>query len=292
MTNEQIIKEVTMTVLDVNEQDINVLSRLMGGMSNYTYVIEVKGEKYTFRIPGKNAEKFVDRVKEKHHVELIAGLDLNNETIYLDIESGFKIAKYIDGTPLNELNPLDYLEQASEVLHTIHESGLQSDYDYDPLGRLAQYEGYTKEYNHVHSDRYVELKQRFMKLTNQYLDASRLTLSHGDSQISNFVDTKQGSLKLMDWEFTGNNDPFYDIACFGNNDFNHALELLPVYLHREPYLEEYNRLYFFRTFQCLQWHNVALYKEFIGLSVDLGVDFMFVANLYLDKAERFLNEIK
>jgi hypothetical protein len=42
----------------------------------------------------------------------------------------------------------------------------------------------------------------------------------------------------------------------------------------------------------LQWHNVALYKEFIGLSLDLGVDFMFVANLYLDKAEGFLDSIK
>ena len=60
----------------------------------------------------------------------------------------------------------------------------------------------------------------------------------------------------------------------------------------EPTVEEYNRLYFFRAFQCLQWHNVALYKEFIGLSVDLGIDFMFVANLYLDKTEKFLNSIK
>jgi len=123
------------------------------------------------------------------------------------------------------------------------------------------------------------------------MDSSKLVLSHGDSQISNFVDTVDG-LRLMDWEFTGNNDPYYDIACFGNNDFNHALALLPVYLKKTPTLQDYNRLYFFRAFQTLQWHNVALYKEFIGLSVDLGVDFMFVAGLYLDKAEKFLNEIK
>ena len=61
---------------------------------------------------------------------------------------------------------------------------------------------------------------------------------------------------------------------------------------KKPSKEDFNRLYFFRAFQTLQWHNVALYKEFIGLSVDLGVDFMFVAGLYLDKAEKFLNEIK
>lgn len=292
MTNEQIIKQVTSQVLSVKEEDVNVVKRLMGGMSNYTYVVEVNTTLYTFRIPGKKADKFVDRNVENDNIELVSQLGLNNETIYLDTVTGYKIAKYIEGVPVSELSPLDYLEQASKVLHSIHESGLSSKHDYSPLDRLSLYENHTKEYNHVHSERYKELKQRFLDLKEEYMDESRLTLSHGDSQISNFVVTPDNTLKLMDWEFAGNNDPFYDIACFGNNDFNHALALLPVYLGKEPTVNEYNRLYFFRSFQCLQWHNVALYKEFIGLSKDLGVDFMFVANLYLDKAEGFLNAIK
>ena len=292
MTNEQKIIEVMTLVLNVTEDKVEIKHRLMGGMSNYTYVVEVNDTLYTFRIPGKNAEKFVDRTVEQSNIEKVKKLQLNNETIFLDIESGIKIAKYIEGQPLSELNPLDYLEEAAAVLHHIHDSGLRSEFDYDPLGRLALYENHTKEYNHVHSDRYLELKERFLSLKDKYMDKSKLVLSHGDSQISNFVVTPNASLKLMDWEFTGNNDPYYDIACFGNNDFNHALALLPVYIGKEPTVEEYNRLYFYRSFQCLQWHNVALYKEFIGLSVDLGVDFMFVANLYLDKAEGFLNSIK
>ncbi len=291
MSNEQIIKEVCIEVFNVKEEEISVEQRLMGGMSNYTYVIKVKSKFYTFRIPGKNAEKFVDREIEKYHIELIEDLNLNNNTIYLDIDSGYKIAEYIEGQPLHELNPLDYLKEAANVLHKIHQSNLNSKYDYNPLKRLKEYEDYTLEYNHVHSDRYNELKQRFLSYKDKYMDNSKLVLTHGDTQISNFVVT-DSELKLMDWEFTGNNDPFYDIACFGNNNFEHALALLPIYLGKEPSIEEFNCLYFFRTFQTLQWHNVALYKEFIGLSVDLGVDFMFVANLYLDKAERFLNSIK
>jgi len=291
MTNEIIISEICTDFFNCKNEDITVVNRLMGGMSNYTYLIEVQGNKYTFRIPGKKAEKFVDRTIEKHHIDLVTKLELNNETILLDLESGYKIAKYIEGQPLSELNPLDYLEEAAEVLHKVHDSGLKSDFDYAPLSRLKLYENHTKEYNHIHSDRYLELKARFMALTDEYLETNRYTLCHGDSQISNFLKTDK-TLKLMDWEFTGNNDPIYDVACFGNNNFDHALALLPVYLKRTPELKEYNRLYFYRAFQCLQWHNVALYKEFIGLSVDLGVDFMFISNIYLDKAEKFLNEIK
>lgn len=292
MSNEQIIKEVTAKAFGLIPGMVKILHRLMGGMSNYTYVIEVKSKKYTFRVPGKNAEKFVDRVVEKHNIELINDLHLNNKTVYLDVVNGYKIAEYIEGQPLSELNPLEYLQDASIVLHMVHDSGLRSNHDYDPLHRLQMYEENTYEYDHVHSDRYYNLKDRFLALKDKYMTTDSLTLCHGDSQVSNFVITPDNEMKLMDWEFTGNNDPFYDIACFGNNDFDHALALLPVYLGREASKEEYNKLYFYRTFQCLQWHNVALYKEFIGLSIELGVDFMFVANLYLDKAERFLNSIQ
>jgi thiamine kinase-like enzyme len=291
MTNEEIIIEVCTKVFSTLPTNISVVKRLMGGMSNYTYVIKVNASLYTFRIPGKKAEKFVDRHIENYHINLVDDLDLNNKTIYLDEETGYKIAHYIEGTPLHELNPLDYLNEVANVLHKLHNSNKVSIYDYDPLKRLKIYENHTFEYHHVHSDRYNELKNRFLSYVDKYMDRSRLVFAHGDSQVSNFVVTND-SIALMDWEFSGNNDPLYDIACFGNSNFDHALALLPIYLGKEPSTEDFNRLYFFRSFQCLQWHNVALYKEFIGLSVDLGVDFMLVANLYLDKAERFLNEIK
>ncbi len=292
MINEQIIKEVTAEVLKVKEDEVVLVNRLMGGMSNYTYVIKVNEKLYTFRIPGKKAEKFVDRTVEEFHINLVADLELNNKTVYLDVKTGYKIAEYIEGTPLHELNPLEMLDEAAKVLHKIHDSNKKSKYDYDILKRLELYESYTFEYGYVHSERYNTLKARFLAYKDKYMDDSLLVLTHGDSQISNFVVLEDKTMKLMDWEFTGNNDPFYDIACFGNNDFTHALALLPVYLGHTPTTDEYNRLYFFRTFQTLQWHNVALYKEFIGLSNDLGVDFMFIANLYLDKAEGFLNQIK
>ncbi len=292
MTNENIIKEVCMNVMNIQKSDIHVENRLMGGMSNYTYVISIKDKKYTFRIPGKKADKFVDRIVEKHHINLIKPLNLNNNTVFLDVLSGYKIAEYIEGTPLSELDPLDYLKEAANILHSIHESGLKSNHDYDLFGRLTKYENHLHEFDYKHIDRYHELKKRFINFSETYLDPKRYTLTHGDSQVSNFVVTNDKTLKLMDWEFTGNNDPYYDIACFGNSNFDHALALLPVYLDHEPALEDFNRLYFFRAFQCLQWHNVALYKEFIGLSVDLGVDFKKIAGIYLDKAERFLNNIK
>ncbi len=290
MNHESYIQSVCKDVFGTEPENTSIVERLMGGMSNYTYVIDVSGEKYTFRIPGKKAEKFVDRHQEKHHLELIKPLHLNNETVHLDTDTGVKIATYIAGDPLHTRSPYDYLDEAAAVLRTIHESDLVSDYDYNPFKRLAYYESHLKEYDHVHHERYHAYKETLEK-HRPFLEQFPKTLTHGDSQISNFVITENG-LRLMDWEFTGNNDPFYDIACFGNNDFDHAVALLPIYLKRTPNYEDYKRLYLWRTYQCLQWHNVALYKHYIGLSEALSIDFEKVGALYLDKAAALLAKLK
>ena len=288
--HENLIKNIASEALHIDPSLIVIDHRLMGGMSNYTYVINCDGALYTFRIPGKNADQFVNRTHEQTHITLEESLGLNNETVYFDPETGYKIAKYLKGTPLHEKNPLDYLKQASDVLHTIHESGIESPYPYAPFERLEKYEGYLNEYDHTHDARYHAAK-KVLTDHRSFLEETPLTFTHGDAQISNFLDTEDG-LKLMDWEFTGMNDPFYDLACFGNNDFSHAESLLPVYLNKAPSKDEWNRLYLWRLFQTLQWHNVALYKHYIGLSKDLNVDFYKVSNLYLDKADTMIASLK
>ncbi len=288
--HEASIKSLSAQVFKVAESDVHIDFRLMGGMSNFTYVIRVAGERYTFRIPGKNADRFVDRFQEAQHIALVESLGLNNETVYLNQDSGIKIARYIEGTPLHEQDPLSVLDEAVKVLKTVHESGLTSAFAYGPFERLERYESYVKEYNHTHHERYETYKATLLDHRG-FLDQFPKVLTHGDAQVSNFVVTQDG-LRLMDWEFTGMNDAFYDLACFGNANFDHALAILPVYLGHTPSDDDFNRLFLWRIFQCLQWHNVALYKDFIGLSQDLNIDFYKVSNLYLDKAEALIKQLR
>ena len=81
----------------MHTQDAAIVKRLEGGMSNYTYVVETRGKRYTYRVPGKYAEKFVDRVEEWDNIQEVNKLDLNNATSYVEIISGEKLAEYVDG---------------------------------------------------------------------------------------------------------------------------------------------------------------------------------------------------
>ena len=145
---ESIIKSVTAKALGVDESNVIIDHRLMGGMSNFTYVVEVEGAKYTFRIPGKNAEVFVDRQEEKENIAIIDALGINNETIYVDVEKGYKIAKFVEGTPLSEAEDTQpYLDEVAVVLHKLHDSGLKAVNDYRPYDRLDAYEKLVSEYD-------------------------------------------------------------------------------------------------------------------------------------------------
>ncbi|HAX73594.1 MAG TPA: phosphotransferase [Firmicutes bacterium] len=288
---ENLIKDVTANVLHVEPNNVEVAYRLMGGMSNFMYVVKVNGLQYTFRIPGKNAEVFVDRVEELENIKKVDVLHINNKTLYLDTKTGYKLAEYVEGVPLSDKeNPEDYLNEVASVLKRLHESNVSATKDYNPEGRLASYEQLVLDLNFKHDPKYDELKSEFCTYLPE-LNKIEKVFCHNDSQISNIV-VEGEQVYLLDWEFGGNNDPLYDVACVGNKEFELAVKFLPVYLGRDPKPSEFKRLYVWRAFQCLQWHNVAMYKELIGLSADLGVDFKFVSGLYLQKAEQFLKDAR
>lgn len=282
---ELIMNEIKDKITSYLNEDVQIVERLMGGMSNQMYVIEKENETFTFRIPGKNADQFVDRHIELKAIEAIRTLGINNETVLLDTTNGYKLAEYVDGTPFSQLPDL-MLDQAANVLHQLHDSAVRFENDYDPFGRLALYESY---HNHQ-SDEYRATKANFLSY-KPFLEAQARVACHNDAQRSNFLQSGDKTY-LLDWEFAGNNDQIYDIACFGNIDFAHAQALLPVYLGRTPNQEEIKRLTLWRTFQALQWHNVAWYKEDIGLSQELGVNFAAVANKYLQLAQLLLAQVE
>jgi len=284
MSHESIVKKELGAYLNKHEDKIEVKNRLKGGMSNSNYVVEVEGEFFTFRIPGKNAENFVSREIEQETLNLIKPLHIDgNLLLSMDLETGYKVSKYVPGTPLVELNPADYYEKASVVLKKLHQSGLVANNDYSPFERLKKYEDLVIKEGLVHDESYFDILNRF-KVFQPYLESLPKVMCHNDSQPSNFIVTDHQELLLVDWEFGGNNDYFYDIACFGNNDFKFAEGLLPIYLGNTPSKEDWKRLYLWRTFQCLQWHNVALYKEATGLSQELHLDFKMIAASYIVKA--------
>lgn len=259
--------------------NLEIVHRFSGGMSNFTYLVEDPSteDKFVFRYPGDGASNFVNYADEKEALDEAFKLGLTTETIYFDIASGIKLAKYVEGTNLIE-SEIDF-EQAKDLLVKFHSSNFRKLKPYDHFGRLAKYE-------QLHTNRveqYTELKDYFQKLYTDVLEQYITKPCHNDSQLANFILDEEGELFLVDFEYAAINDPLYDIACFGNVDLSTAIDLLTEadFDDREDPL---TRVYGWRMFQCLQWFNVASYKHEIGLGEALGIDFKAVSNKYITLA--------
>lgn len=272
---------------NTTEDNIEIVNRLMGGMSHLTYHIKYQDVDYTYRIIGKDGNLFVDRKIELENLNRIKPLGINNETVFFDVETGEKAAKYVEGDVLTTLDINEHLEDVVSLLKTLHQSDIKPAGDYGLIERLDLYESFT----HENKPLYNELKKKWIDIyVNERKDKPKV-FCHNDAQRSNMVIGKD-KLYLLDWEYAGYNEFYYDIASFGNVAFEDALKLLDVYLGRKATKEEQNMVRFYRMFQALQWHQVATRKDMVGLSKDVGFDFNMLADKYLKLAERLYHEIK
>ncbi len=269
----------------LHAQDAKIVMRLEGGMSNYTYVVECQGKKYTYRVPGKFAERFVDRVEEWENIQEVDRLGLNNITEYVEIRSGEKLAEYVEGTIMSTTDVVSYNAMSVAALKKIHGSDMKFR-DYNAFVRLDTYQSYCLEMGFTFPQEYLDLRKKLEAIRDTQTNVPKVPC-HCDYQPTNLVISGE-KLYVLDWEFAGMNDPFYDIACYGNAGFDKALSLLEAYVGRKPNKEELQRLYFHRAFQCLQWFNVAIFKDRVGLSKDLNMDFNAVALFFLNMAKDLL----
>lgn len=267
--------------------DARIVKRLEGGMSNYTFVVESARKKYTYRVPGKFAEKFVNRDDEWYNIQQINKLNLNNVTNYVEILSGEKLAEYVEGTIMSETDVVSYNDMSVAALKKLHGSDLQLK-DYNAFGRLDDDERYCREKGFVHPEAYHQLRARLDEMRQMYKQVA-LVPCHCDYQPTNLV-ISGDKLYVLDWEFAGMNDPFYDIACYGNAGLDKALSLLAAYVGHEPTADELRRMFFHRAFQCLQWYNVAIFKDLVGLSKDLNMDFNQVALMFLGMTQELIEK--
>lgn len=270
----------------LHSDNAKIVKRLEGGMSNYTYVVECRGKKYTYRVPGKFAEKFVNRVEEWENIQEVNKLGLNNVTTYVEIMSGEKLAEYVEGTIMSETDVVSHNEMSVKALKKIHNSDLKFR-PYNAFQRLDDDERYCFETGFIHPTEYIQLRKQLDAMHEAHIQVKHVPC-HCDYQPTNLV-IYGDRLYVLDWEFAGMNDPFYDIACYGNVGFDKALSLLEAYVGHKPTKEELQRLYFHRAFQCLQWYNVAIFKDRIGLSKDLNMDFNQVALMFFGMAKDLID---
>ncbi len=285
--HENDIKKAFRQYLMTDDVTLSYVHRFLGGMSNYTYHVIINDHDYVIRIANLEGKDFVNYATEKLHLFLLEPYDFTSKTLFYDTTTGIKISEYFPGENLTvTLTPEDYTAVAAE-LHKLHALPIEG-IDYEKKVRIEHYEALVES---PFNPDYFVAKNFWLNEFDTHYAAIPYVFTHGDAQRSNIL--KHGTkYTLLDFEFSGMNDPFYDLASFGNINFDDSLTLLDYYLKRPAQAFEKRRVMFYRLYQVLQWHIVAKIKDDNGQSEKLHIDFKKYSDNYLNFALVLMAKIK
>ena len=260
----------------------HIISPLLGGMMNESYIVSNNEKKYVLYVPTIQANEMVDRTLEKECQAITYSLGITSKNIYFDTTTGIKINEYIEGHSLNNIEDYD-LKQVAKILHTLHDSNILSGVKYQPFNRLINYEKEVKQFIDNFDDLYLEIRNELFN-NKEFLEKQKVTICHNDAQRSNIIKSVDKKYYLIDFEFMADNDPIYDIATFGNSDVKEGFDLLNIYVNN-PSTEIIKRYYLWRMYISLQWYVVALIKHYRGEGKVHNFNFLDVATHFINNAK-------
>ena len=278
-------KEVQSLIENALGKGSEIVSPLVGGMMNISYIVkDASGKKYVLYISTEQANEMVDRLLEKEHQRIIYSIGITSRNVYFDVDKGIKINEFIEGSSIDKVTSFDYNKLAT-LFRDLHSSPVLSRQDYAPFTRFIDtYEKEALSFQSEVSPLYKELRE-FLFAHKDYLESQRKCLCHNDAQRSNIIKTPDDDYYFIDFEFVGNNDPIYDISCFGNGLVSEGRKLLDSYFLGNPSQDQIKRYYLWRIYISLQWYNVAVTKHYRGEGEKHGFNFLDVASHFLNNAK-------
>ena len=270
---EKIIKEKISSLLSEEEEVLSV--EQLGGMTNQNYLVKTTNKQYIVKFFGKGTEKLINRQDEKYNLELLKDLDLDVKNYLFDIEAGIKVNEYIESAiTLDSTSIKTKFDKIAPILQTIHASGKELRGEFAPFEEIKKYESLIEE--KIPYANYEAVREEVFSLEKRLADLGVDRKScHIDLVPENFIESPQGRLYLIDWEYSSMNDPMWDLAAlFLESEFTRQEE--------EAFLSHYEseqtpvsreKITIYKILQDTIWSLWTVYKEEQGADFgDYGVN--------------------
>lgn len=216
MKMEELIQEKLRLVFN-DDSIIFDKSRFAGGLTNYNYIMDIKGTEYVVRQPGGMTNIMIDRKIEKINNRMATEFGLNCQCLYFDEVSGIKISVYIKNSKnIALIDPccMTNLKAVSGLLKKNHSNPKHFPNSFDWQAELNKYEKIIQELNGGFFFDYIELKKQLINFMEDNIKNTISVPCHNDTVPENFIMDDKGRTYLVDWEYSGMNDPSWDVAAY------------------------------------------------------------------------------
>ena len=194
---------------------------LGGGITNHNLRVELDGELFVLRVAGKDTDLLgIDRGVELAATQAAAAAGIGPDVIAFVEPEGWLVTRFVEGVipPLERMAEPDLLERVASALRAFHDGppipGTFDSFRVVETYRdtaLARGGSVPPDYDWAH-----EIAGR--------IEAKRAAAApvpcHNDLLNANFLDDGE-RLRIVDWEYAGMGDRFFDLANFS---INHELD--------------------------------------------------------------------
>lgn len=278
-------------VLECTEKDITDISVVKQGLTNLSFKFTCNGKSYIYRHPGVGTEKYISRQSEAFSMGIAKKLGLDKTIIEIDGKDGWKISSFVENAHTLDYHNKDEVKQALALVKKLHDAAITSPYDFDIWQRTLDFIDLIIDHRKDFSD-FNSLFNDMQKLYEYIkIDGVEKILCHCDCYDPNFLVDEKGMVTLIDWEYSGNDDPANDLGtfiCCSDYTFDEAMEVFDVYYGRKPTEKELRHCLAYVAIASYYWFVWAIYQESIGNMVG---DYLFLwyqnSKLYMNKAKEY-----
>ena len=261
------------------------LEALGGGITNRNFKVEVDGESFVLRIGGKDTSLLgIDREAEHAATLGAAALGIGPEVVAFLEPEGYLVTRFVEGQPLpvEEVRRPQRLRDVAGTLRRVHE-GPAFPSRFDSFRVVEAYLATAASRGVSAPPAYVQAKETADAVERARGPQPRHPC-HNDLLNANFIQ-KNGEVRIVDWEYAGMGDRFFDLANFSiNHELSEAEneELLAAYFGElDPAdLRALRLMRFMSDFREAMWGVVQQ-----GLS-ELDFDFAGYADEHFTRLER------
>ena len=194
---------------------------LGGGITNYNFRVDVGGESFVLRIAGADTELLGINREYEYAANLLAGkIGVAPEVYYFIRPEGYLVTRFIHGRPLppEEISQPDNIRRVINLVQKIHSMPVIP-------GKFDAFR-VVQDYTRIAQSFHVAFPENFDWLSARIEEAKQALSAHpydpcpchNDLLNANFLSNDR--LYILDWEYAGMGDPFFDLANFSDH---HAL---------------------------------------------------------------------
>ena len=265
------------------------IAELGGGITNRNFKVDVDGAAFVLRMGGARTGVLgIDRTVEYAAGRRAFEVGVGPEVVAFVPEEGWLVARFIDGRPisLDEMRRPETLSRVAGALRRFHEAAAIPG-RFDAFAVVDDYR--TKAAAHgVDVPPEFDEARDIAQLLAARLGDRPLAPCHNDLLNANFLD--DGSIRIVDWEYAGMGDPYFDLANFSiNHEFgvDENRRLLAAYFGeaRTVDMEAVRMMRFMSDFREAMWGVLQS-----GIS-ELDFDFMGYALKHFARLEETASQL-